>query len=622
MISQRGISQGRVLLSAVVASYQSILEDVFGFASFRPLQEYIIQAVMRGEDNFVLMPTGGGKSLCYQIPALALEGCAIVVSPLISLMQDQVQALQCQGVAANYLNSALSAKEANAVLTQLKKGALKLLYIAPERLMTEYFLNLLSNVSISLFAIDEVHCISQWGPDFRPEYSQLCVLRDRFPTVPCIALTATADKITRQDIITQLKLEKANVHISSFDRTNIHYSVVEKINPIKQIIDFVQARQGESGIIYCLTRRQTEQLAERLCETGLNAAAYHAGMSTVARGKAQQQFQLEKIDIVVATVAFGMGIDKSNVRYVIHYDIPKSIEGYYQETGRAGRDGLPSQALLLFGLQDVVQVKLLLERTENETLKRIEQQKLNAMIQFAEAQTCRRRVLLNYFNEPAPERCGACDICDDPPVLYDATLDAQKALSCVYRVGQRFGIHHVVDVLRGAENERIKQWQHQKLSTFGIGKEHSQHVWLNIIRQLIHQEILLQDISSHSVLKLTDKARPILKSEQHIMLAKPKVRKSEDKKKKTSTAKKSKLSKSTTAYDQDLFEKLRQLRRTLASEQGVAAFIIFSDVSLIEMCIHKPTIPEAFLAISGVGQKKLESYGKQFMALIKDDELN
>ena len=555
---------------------KAILRDTFGFDSFRPLQEAIINSVIQGENHFVLMPTGGGKSLCYQIPALVRDGTAIIVSPLISLMHDQVQALRANGVAAHYLNSSLTSSEQQQILKEFQRGELKLLYIAPERLMTDYFLSLLHVLDISLFAIDEAHCISQWGPDFRPEYQQLKQIRELFPDIPLIALTATADKVTREDIIQQLKLQDSKITISSFNRPNIRYTVIEKHNPFLQITTFLKNHQNESGIVYCLTRKRVENLAEKLKEAGYKVAAYHGGMETAKRNNTQTQFQRDNIDIVVATVAFGMGIDKPNVRFVIHYDIPKNIEAYYQETGRAGRDGLAAEALLLYGLQDVVQVKLLIENTLNTDLKRIESHKLNAMTQFAEAQICRRKVLLNYFNEDLNENCNNCDICLSPPQCYDATVDAQKAISCIYRANQGFGINHIVDILRGAENARIKQWGHQRLSTYGIGKEQSSKAWFSIIRQLIHHGLVEQDLKNYSVLKITEKGFLFLRHKESIELAKPRIINKE----KTKAAKTKKTELVHGSYDTELFEKLRKLRKKIAEETNVAPFIVFSDVSL------------------------------------------
>ena len=481
---------------------KDVLRSIFGYDTFRPLQETIIRRVIQGEDNFVLMPTGGGKSLCYQIPALVREGTAIVVSPLISLMQDQVQALTANGVAAAFYNSSLSEIQARKTLAQFHQQELDLLYVAPERLMTDSFVARLHEIKIALFAIDEAHCVSQWGHDFRPEYLQLGQLRCEFPNIPIIALTATADKQTRQDVIERLNLKKAQVHTASFNRPNIRYTVLEKQKAFIQLQQFLKIHLDQAGIVYCLSRQRVEEVAQKLSENGFRALPYHAGLSTRQRQKAQTDFQRDDIDIIVATVAFGMGIDKPNVRFVVHYDLPKHLEGYYQETGRAGRDGLPAEGLLLYGLRDIAIVKGLIQNTQNATQQRIEMHKLNCMTAFAEAQTCRRRVLLNYFNELLETDCGNCDVCLNPPETYDGTVDAQKALSCVYRVQQRFGANYVIDILRGKEDARIMRLKHDKLSTFGIGKALSQDEWHSVFRQLIHLGCLEQDIANYSLLRL------------------------------------------------------------------------------------------------------------------------
>lgn len=588
-----------------------ILQKTFGYERFRPLQATVIDSLIAGQDNFVLMPTGGGKSLCYQVPALAREGVAIVVSPLISLMQDQVQALRANGVAAAFYNSALSDVEARQTLAQLHNQQLDLLYIAPERLMSETFLARLTTIKLALFAIDEAHCVSQWGHDFRPEYLQLGQLRQQFPSVPIIALTATADKQTRQDILNRLQLTHANVHVASFNRPNIHYTILEKQKPFQQLLNFLKPRAHTFGIIYCLSRKRVEELATRLQASGYNALPYHAGLSTKQRQTAQTAFQRDDVNIIVATIAFGMGIDKPNVRFVVHYDLPKHIEGYYQETGRAGRDGLPAEALLLYGLGDIAIVKSLIETNQNLEQKRIELHKLNLMAAFAEAQTCRRRVLLNYFNELFPEDCGNCDICANPPETYDGTRDAQKALSCVYRVGQRYGVSYVIDVLRGKEDERIQRLRHHQLSTFGIGKDLSQEEWHSVFRQLIHLGYLEQDIANYSVLRLTEQARPVLRQEKTLILTKPRNKQTTKKlQRKTMTL--------PSNCDSVLFEKLRRLRKQLAEKASVAPFIIFSDATLTEMATVLPINEISLFAISGVGQKKLESYGKVFLGIIKE----
>ncbi len=589
-----------------------ILKQTFGYQQFRPLQEKIVEGLIAGENQFVLMPTGGGKSLCYQIPALARPGVGVIISPLISLMQDQVQALKANGVKAEFYNSSLSSAEAKKVLAQLHQGQLDLLYIAPERLMTQDFIERFADIDISLFAIDEAHCVSQWGHDFRPEYLQLGQLRTHFPDVPIIALTATADKQTRQDIIQRLGLQQATVNIASFDRPNIRYTVLEKQKPFAQLSRFLQDHQHDCGIIYCLSRKRVEELAQKLQENGFQALAYHAGLPAKQRQEAHQAFQQDQTNIIVATIAFGMGIDKPNVRFVVHYDLPKNIEGYYQETGRAGRDGLPSEALLLYGLSDIALIKSLLQNNQNENQVRIEQHKLNCMTAFAEAQTCRRRVLLNYFNETLDEDCGNCDLCLNPPETFDGTILAQKALSCVYRVQQSYGVNYVVDILRGKDDARIKRLGHEQLSTYGLGKEISQEEWYSIFRQLIHLGYLEQDISHYSVLRLTDAARSILKGEKTITLAKARTKAAAAPKQ----AKKSK-GKAALNYNTDLFEILRTLRKKIAFEAGVPSYVVFSDVSLMEMATYLPKTTEALLTINGVGQKKLAQYGATVLEAIQ-----
>ena len=590
-------------------AFEEVLRSVFGYHEFRPHQKEIIEDIVAGRDIFVIMPTGGGKSLCYQIPALLRPGTGIVVSPLISLMKDQVDALTNNGVAAACYNSTLNERQARDVLTQLHAGDLDLLYVAPERLMTSGFLNRLVDLEVALFAIDEAHCVSQWGHDFRPEYVQLGQLREHFPTVPMIALTATADPQTRADIGYRLGLESARHHITGFDRPNIRYGVLEKHKPYDQLKAFLQNRREQSGIIYALSRKRVGEIAERLQADGWRAMPYHAGLPASERQTAQDSFLCDDIDLVVATVAFGMGIDKPDVRFVVHYDLPKNIEGYYQETGRAGRDGLTSEALLLFGAQDIVIARRLVESTENEDQRRIELHKLNAMVAFAESLTCRRRVLLNYFGDELEHDCGNCDVCQDPPERFDATDDARKALSCVYRVGQRFGMKYVIDVLRGSENERVSRLRHDGLSTYGIGKDHSEAEWISIFRQLIHHGLLLQDIADYSVLKLTDAARPLLRGDMNLELGRPRVKEKPKKKKK--------LVAELGEQDAMLFEFLRELRKELADEQNVPPYIVFSDAALIQMATFMPTTEDAFLDINGVGQTKLERYGKKFLSAIE-----
>jgi len=598
-----------------MSSIHDTLRQVFGLTEFRPYQQEIIERLINGGDAFVLMPTGGGKSLCYQLPALHRPGLAIVVSPLISLMKDQVDALQANGIRAAMYNSTLDAAEARSVLARLHNGELDLLYVAPERMMRADFINSLEHIPLALIAIDEAHCVSQWGHDFRPEYAALGELREFFPEVPFIALTATADPQTRDDIVHVLGLHSAQMFITSFDRPNIRYSVLEKHRPQSQLIRFLRDHSDNSGIVYALSRKRVEEVAAFLCERGYSAAAYHAGLDPVTRRTVQERFIRDDVLIVVATVAFGMGIDKPNVRFVVHYDLPRHMEGYYQETGRAGRDGLASDALLLFGAQDVATARYHLEQNGNENQRRIDSHKLNSMVGFAESLTCRRRVLLGYLGEQMDADCGNCDICIDPPERYDATEAARKVLSCVYRVGQSFGVKHVVDVLRGADNERIRKFDHERLSTYGIGMEYSAAEWLSIARQLIHRGYLIQDIATFSVLKLTPQALSLLRNEESLELARPRVQEK--------TAKKKRKSGPVAELNDDdsrLFETLRELRKQLAAEQGVPPYIIFGDAALLEMSQQRPADEMQFLDINGVGQVKLDRHGSIFLDAIACDE--
>jgi ATP-dependent DNA helicase RecQ len=603
------------ILNRPMSSIHETLQQVFGLQEFRPFQQEIIEETVGGGDAFVLMPTGGGKSLCYQLPALHRPGLGIVVSPLISLMKDQVDALQANGVSAAMYNSNLGAEEARSVLARLHNGELDLLYVAPERMMRPGFINSLENIPLALIAIDEAHCVSQWGHDFRPEYAALGELREHFPEVPFIALTATADPQTRDDIVQVLGLRNARQFTTSFDRPNIRYTVLDKHRPQSQLKRFLVNRGDSSGIIYALSRKRVEEIAAYLCAQGFSADAYHAGLSAERRRDVQERFIRDDVLIVVATVAFGMGIDKPNVRFVVHYDLPRHMEGYYQETGRAGRDGLAADALLLFGTQDVATARYHLEQGGNQTQRRIDAHKLNSMVGFAESLTCRRRVLLGYLGEQLENDCGNCDVCLDPPERYDATEAARKVLSCVYRVGQSFGIKHVVDVLRGADNERIRKFEHERLTTYGIGLEYSSAEWLSIVRQLIHRGYLIQDIAAFSVLKLTPQALKLLRAEETLELARPRVQEKPAKKKK-----KSGPVADLSEDDLRLFETLRELRKQLASEQGVPPYVIFGDAALVEMSIERPTNEEEFLEINGVGQVKLERHGATFLEAIAFDE--
>lgn len=581
------------------------LEEVFGYRNFRPFQEDVITQLISGGDAFVLMPTGGGKSLCYQIPALHRQGVAIVVSPLISLMKDQVDALQANGVRAACYNSSMNTAETKEVLTRLNQEQLDLLYVAPERLLSDDFLTRLQTLKVALFAVDEAHCVSQWGHDFRPEYVQLGELRSIFPTVPMVALTATAEKQTRLDILQRLNLSSDYQVIAGFDRPNIRYTVIYKAKPYLQLNAFLDHHSGESGIVYCLSRKRVEEVTEKLCRDGVRAAAYHAGLGAEERKRVQDAFLCDDLNIVVATVAFGMGIDKPNVRFVVHYDLPKNIESYYQETGRAGRDGLPAEALLLFGYGDIALNRGLIEKGGNPEQKRIEIHKLNAMVGYAESGTCRRRALLGYFGEGLEQDCGNCDICLDPPQRYDATEDARKALSCVYRVGQRFGIGHIIDVLRGAKTQRLLDLRHDQLSTYGIGRDASQDHWSHLLRQLIHHGYLEQDIANYSVLKLTETARPLLRGETELTITRPRIKPERKKRPERRIV--------GLEYDQELFNQLRALRKQIADRDGVPPYVIFGDASLAEMAATLPTDKDALLQVNGVGQTKLERYGSLFM---------
>ncbi|MDR3686820.1 MAG: DNA helicase RecQ [Coriobacteriia bacterium] len=599
------------------------LAEVFGYREFRPHQREIVEHIIDGGDAFVLMPTGGGKSLCFQIPAMHRPGTAIVVSPLISLMKDQVDALRANGVSAACLNSSLAPEESGAVLRDLRAGAIDLLYVAPERLMLDGFLEMLRTMPISLFAIDEAHCVSQWGHDFRPEYVQLGRLPELFPGIPLIALTATADDQTREDVRERLHLLRAPVFSAGFDRPNIRYTVADKVSAPKQLEHFVAERPGDSGIVYCLSRKRVDEVAARLRKAGVKAAAYHAGLSAAERSRVQDGFLRDDVHVVVATVAFGMGIDKPDVRYVVHYDMPKNIEGYYQETGRAGRDGAPAEALCLYGLQDVVTGRMLIERGSNPEQIRVELHKLQAMTAFAEATTCRRRVLLGYFGERLDQDCGNCDVCLDPPKLFDATIDAQKALSAVYRTGERFGIGHVIDVLRGNTSEKISQWDHDQLSVYGIGKELSRDEWTSVIRQLIHLGYLRQDIAAYSALKLEPRAAELLRGEIVLRLAKPRAKPAAQEPEPGGKRPKrrrgvfgSGVDADGLPIDEELFERLRELRRTIAAEQGKPAYTVFADRSLAEMAARRPSTREELLGCHGVGEAKLERYGDAFLAAI------
>jgi ATP-dependent DNA helicase RecQ len=593
-----------------------LLQTVFGYPAFRGQQGDIVEHVSNGGDALVLMPTGGGKSLCYQIPALLRDGVGVVVSPLIALMQDQVDALAEVGVRAAFLNSTQSFEEAMRIERLVRTGEIDLVYVAPERLMTPRCLDLFEASNIALFAIDEAHCVSQWGHDFRPEYIRLSILHERFPHVPRIALTATADGQTRAEIALRLQLEDARQFVSSFDRPNIRYQIVEKANGRKQLLDFITLEHGgDAGIVYCLSRKKVEETAEFLNENGIRALPYHAGMDYAKRSANQARFLREDNIVMVATIAFGMGIDKPDVRFVCHLDLPKSIEGYYQETGRAGRDGMPASAWMAYGLQDVVLQRRMIDESEaDETFKRVLSVKLDAMLGLCETMSCRRSRLLDYFGERSGP-CGNCDTCLVPPVSFDGTVPVQKLLSAVYRVDQRFAAGHVIEVLRGVETDRIRQWHHDSLSVFGIGAERSEAEWRAILRQAIALGLLTVDHEMYSSLKLTDAARPVLKGGQKVQLRqyqKP------VKAKRTPAAAKGHVELDLSKSEQEIFEKLRWWRVETARAHNVPAYVIFVDATLREIAKAKPTSLDQLRGVSGVGEKKLASYGEEIVAMINE----
>lgn len=593
----------------------NILKEVFGYPAFRGQQANVIEHLVDGKDCLVLMPTGGGKSLCYQIPALMRKGVAIVVSPLISLMQNQVAALNEAGVDAAVLNSALPVEEAQIVEQKLLAGYYDLLYVAPERLLTKRFLDLIAQIPLALFAIDEAHCVSQWGHDFRPEYRQLNVLHTRFPEVPRIALTATADAVTREEIIERLVLHDAEIFLSSFDRPNINYQIVDKINSKQQLLSFIQHEHlHDAGIVYCLSRKKTEDIAAWLNTHGITALPYHAGMSPHQRALNQEKFLREESIVMVATVAFGMGIDKPDVRFVAHLDMPKSIEGYYQETGRAGRDGQKASAWMVYGLNDVIQQRRMIEESEAQTqFKQIATKKLEAMLALCETNSCRRAYLLDYFGEPvAFTACGNCDICLNPPDSWDATIAVQKALSCVYRTGQQFGAGHLIDILRGNQTIRVVDWEHDRISTFGIGKDLPVKGWRAIFRQLIALGLLTTDSDSYGALCLTEASRAVLKGQKKISLRQqPEHKKYLHKKQ---------LANDCPILDQgaqQLLDQLRNWRTETARKHGVPAYVIFHDTTLMELVRMNPQTKDELLRVTGVGAHKLDKYGDHLIEILR-----
>ena len=588
---------------------QDILQSVFGFQSFRPPQDQIIDSVIAGDDAMVIMPTGGGKSLCYQIPSLVREGCGVVVSPLIALMQDQVSALKLLGVRAAFLNSTLDPSEAAEIESDLRNGTLDLLYIAPERLNQNRTIALLQSATISLFAIDEAHCVSQWGHDFRADYLQLSMLAELFPEVPRIALTATADERTRGEIINRLGLEHGGHFIAGFDRPNIRYRIALKHNAKTQLLKFLKEEHPrDAGIVYCLSRKKTEEIAHWLTLQGFNALPYHAGLPTQTRATNQARFLREEGVIVVATIAFGMGIDKPDVRFVAHLDLPKTVESYYQETGRAGRDGMPADAWMVYGLQDVIKLRQMMSTSEgSEEHKRAEQHRLNAMLGFCEITSCRRQALLAYFDDHMPNPCGNCDTCLEPADTWDGTESARMALSTAYLTGQRFGVNHLIDVLRGSEGEKIFQFEHHTISVYGIGKALSNDQWRSVFRQLVARGLLSVDLERFGALRLEERCRPLLRGEETIELRRDLKQK---------TTERQTRSPLPNDIDVTLWEALRDCRRGFAEEQNVPPYVIFHDSTLQEMCVSLPSSLERLAEISGVGERKLEKYGPAFVGVI------
>lgn len=592
---------------------QRVLKDIFGYDSFRGRQGAIIECVAKGGDALVLMPTGGGKSLCYQVPGLLRNGLAVIVSPLIALMEDQVATLDELGVAAASLNSTLSAEQQRELAGKIRRGEIKMLYLAPERLVQPRMLDFLRDLEIALFAIDEAHCVSQWGHDFRPEYLQLGQLAELFPHVPRIALTATADMRTREEIVTRLHLQNAERFLSSFDRPNIFYRIVPKEQPRKQLMAFLGERRGNAGIVYCLSRKKVDEVAAFLCDQGFPALPYHAGLPAETRASNQRRFLNEEGLIMVATIAFGMGIDKPNVRFVAHLDLPKSLEAYYQETGRAGRDGLPADAWMAYGLQDMVMLKQMLQNSEgDERHKRIEQHKLDAMLALCEETRCRRQILLNYFDEELQQPCGHCDNCVDSVQTWDATEPARQALSAIYRTGQRYGVGHLIDVLLGRDNEKVRSFGHQQLSVFGVGKARQEGEWRSLFRQLVARGLADIDLEGYGGLRLSDSCRPLLRGEVNLELRR-------DLKPQTSKgtgSSGSPASQLVRGEEREQWEALRALRRKLAEEHGVPPYVIFPDSTLLEMLRSQPSSLSEMARVSGVGARKLERYGQAFLEVL------
>ena len=595
----------------MLESAHSTLRNVYGYDEFRPGQEAVIEAVLGGRDCLVLMPTGGGKSLCYQIPAMVRPGTGVVVSPLIALMQDQVAALREMGIAAAFLNSTLSWFEQTEIANRLAEGALDLLYLAPERLLQKDTLASLERSLVNLFAIDEAHCVSQWGHDFRQDYLGLHVLAERFPGIPRLAATATADARTRSEIVTRLKLTRPACFVSGFDRPNIRYSVRIKTNTNAQLLDFLDDHRDESGIVYCLSRRKTEATAKMLCAAGHTALPYHAGLPNELRAKHQDRFLRDDGVVIVATIAFGMGIDKPNVRFVAHVDLPKNIEAYYQETGRAGRDGKPAEAWMIYGLQDVVRLRQMLDESEaDEQYKRIERSKLDALLGWCEVTTCRRTALLRYFGDDPLPSCGNCDTCLAPPKTWDGTVPAQKLVSCIARTDQRFGAGHVIDVLRGKDTAKVRQHRHERLSTYGIGRDLGNNQWRSVLRQLIAGGYVRPNPARYNSLTLTPATRPLLRGEETLTL-----------REETKIARRAWTESRDDGFeialgDTALWEALRETRRGIAEDARLPPYVVFHDTTLKEFVRLRPDSPGAMLRIHGVGQAKLERYGEAFLAVI------
>lgn len=595
---------GNAISDDVIEDY---LKQHFGFSQLREGQKASIDMIFKGKDCLVLMPTGGGKSICYQLPALILEGLTIVVCPLISLMQDQVQQLKAQGIQAEYLNSSIAQEKEQSIYRAMGDGSLKIIYVAPERLMRGRFLEQLSELKIAMIAIDEAHCVSHWGHDFRKDYRELSRLKQVFPATPFIALTATADAATRQDIIHQLQLNDPFVYSGSFDRPNIRYNLLSKYKGFDQVVSFIQQQGDNAGIVYCNSKAKVDDLALKLQNNGIAADAYHAGHDNYHRATVQDRFLRDELQVVVATVAFGMGINKSNVRYVVHHDVPRSVESFYQETGRAGRDGLAAEALLLYDERDAVRIKKWIADGSQPDRFEIEMHKFDAMQSFAEAQTCRRQVLLNYFGDYSSKACGNCDICQDPPKMFDGTVETRKLLSCIYRLRMDTAMQTVIDVIKGKSLKKLLEKQYDQLSTYGIGSDKSDSYWHSLLQQLIHQGLVSIDLTRSANLILTDAARPVLRGEHAVSLAIPRLAVSTNRKREPMPKN----------IDRELFAKLKHLRKSIAEEGQVPAYVVFSDASLADMASRLPTDSTAFLQVSGVGNTKLIRYGDAFINLIK-----